>query len=264
MTRLHAVILKVREANNIQERTFEEFERMINKRLRNVFKPSTAHTAEQEAQTDQITEDPEKGTVEDSSTQTDPEQGPANPASDTVDTDLAPKIDQADKTEVEKEVCSLRQPAFSSISITVEEEEVPTTENEAQPLTIDLVSSTQTDVEQDVCSLNPPQLVQSAISSISVEEEEVPITENEAQAVTIDLEPISNPPQIRTCSLPPLMVRTSISSRASYPVYDRGDSRPEIDEPTTVPVLVPKKICSLPPIMVRPALSSDVVIPISD
>ena len=237
---------------------------MITKRLRNVFKPITAHTAEQEAQTDQITEDPEKGTVEDSSTQTDPEQGPANPASDTVDIDLAPKIDQADKTEVEKEVCSLRQPAFSSISITVEEEEVPTTENEAQPLTIDLVSSTQTDVEQDVCSLNPPQLVQSAISSISVEEEEVPITENEAQAVTIDLEPISNPPQIRTCSLPPLMVRTSISSRASYPVYDRGDSRPEIDEPTTVPVLVPKKICSLPPIMVRPALSSDVVIPISD
>ena len=203
MTRLHAVILKVREANNMnmQERTFEEFERMVTKRLGNVFKPITARTAEHEAQTDL-----EKGTVEDSSTQTDP----ANPASETVGIDLNPKIDQAEKniiskTEVEKEVCSLCQPAISSISIPVEKEEVPTTENEAVTIAIALEPS------------NAHQV------------------------------------QIRTCSLPPLMVRTSLSSSASIPVCDRGDSSTEVDEPTTVAApLVPKKICSLPPIMLRP------------
>ena len=189
--------------------------------LCNVFKPITAQT-DHEAQTDHITEDLEKGTVEDSSTQTDPEQGPANPASETVGVDLNPKIDQAEKniiskTEVEKEVFSLCQPAISSISILVEEEGVPTTENEAQTITIDLEPS------------NPPQV------------------------------------QIRTCSLPPLMVRTFLSSSAPVPVRGREESSTEVDEPTTVPApLVSKKICSLPPIMVRPALSSDVVIPISD
>ena len=121
MTRLHAVILKVREANNIQDRTFKEFERMVTKRLRNVFKPITAHTAEHEAQTDQITEDLEKGTVKDSSTQTNPEQGPANPASETVGIDLNPKIDQAEKNIISLPPIMVRPALSSDVVIPISE-----------------------------------------------------------------------------------------------------------------------------------------------
>ena len=90
ITRLHAVVTRVRELDQINDRTFNSYEVLLTQTLRRIFTRNRTNIAEQGSQTGPATEDLEQGPVQESATQTDPEQEPAPECATQTDLEQGP------------------------------------------------------------------------------------------------------------------------------------------------------------------------------